>query len=923
MNSLTSNTPRDLPRLTFELNSARISALTPNRNKSIFIKNNHSPRVPPSPHSSISPRRRMQSFNKSGKVEINNPLERVRNILDVLDRNNSRDTIYCKCSNCCIFPKDIDKKSYNEAKFMKREYPSFFSNDRHFYLFLIKQFDKAIKGVTERYPDYYLSEPSKEEQINGLTAELDMWFTLFDECISQESTRSRSSAFILKNISDVFKSYFATLIEQVKNSHQKVQQIEEDSKKKFDEKSLISSLKYQIEFLKGEIERQKSEYQKLEDENSRFHVENFELKNEVKATKEDVKKLLKASDALEGEISQNQRRIYDLTLKHNIIPLDTTMGAVPDDILKIWDQSSQFLRDILDGTLESYDLNEIMPEAMFSPEIDYYIQMPKPDNYPREEDRIFHFTQLYKSIKFCAGETDPNKIFNTLELKVRNLYKKFGSFYYNRINWARKTQLEHISKLNNYNKDLRENIPDTSIVIKVLLENTNMFRYPKNPPDILFMIAQVFQKVPKLMEQTTKPRSAAEIVAKTFTGSDLILFLMLVAKQSKTDIFIDAFKKFVLNEFPFYAFIFFAKMCLELDGSDMKKRTSYMISTFSNVGFNSIPAKLRKSFESTYVPSAVNFKIFMIALYLFSIQKLSDKLADQINKDDIENSAAVFFKLNELQALDIFQYMTALSEKVDPTAIEFAAVAFDRKVQFDHLISDFNPDNSEIIDYINNFGKRPPKEERKKKKKPKIQSPLKPRSPPIESSKSDKSKANSLLIGNFVAMDENVDNLSFKDDVIKAKPEMADAGTGGDGFRNVLKIRINAKNEIGMTNKRPFNRNIKSNDQDKTFTKDIQKDEENNEQANKSIENNESFENEQFNKNIENNEQFNEGIENNEQVNRGIENNESFENEQFNENTVKYEQFDVSVVNKVPFQSVNLDIDDYEEEEVGDSEDNE
>ena len=95
-----------------------------------------------------------------------------------------------------------------------------------------------------------------------------------------------------------------------------------------------------------------------------------------------------------------------------------------------------------------------MPEAMFSPEIETFISMPKLEDYPRDENRIFHFTQLYKSIKFCGGDTDPNNFFNTLELKVRNLFKKFGAFYYNRIVWARKTQIEHISKLNQYNKDL-------------------------------------------------------------------------------------------------------------------------------------------------------------------------------------------------------------------------------------------------------------------------------------------------------------------------------------------------------------------------------------------------------------------------------------------------------------------------------------
>ena len=193
------------------------------------MRSTYSPRIPSSPKTPISPRKRAQSNYSTRRIEndIDYCQKRIKNMIDVIDRNDRRDTIYCKSSNCCIFPEDINNLSYSEAKFVRREYPSFFSNDRQQYLFLMNQFEDAIQGVSQRFPEYNLPETSKEKHINGINAELDMWFTLFDECIYQESTRSRITAYILKNISEVFRSNFADLFDQVKVARQKVTQIEE------------------------------------------------------------------------------------------------------------------------------------------------------------------------------------------------------------------------------------------------------------------------------------------------------------------------------------------------------------------------------------------------------------------------------------------------------------------------------------------------------------------------------------------------------------------------------------------------------------------------------------------------------------------------------------------------------------------------
>ncbi|OHT07967.1 hypothetical protein TRFO_05112 [Tritrichomonas foetus] len=777
------STPRGqkLPSINISSPQPLSTITTPNhlRSFSSSQRSVHSPRIPSLPPTPTSPRKRSLSIFSSGRINFNLTKERITNIIEILNRNDYRDTMYKKCQNCNVSNEKTTDKSYNEHKFMLREYPSYFSNDCQFYRFLMHRFEDAIQGVNERFPEYYAKEFNSEDHVNGLSAELDMWFTLFEECICQESSRSRITAYILKNIFEVFQSCFSRLFEQINNDRKKIASIDEYYRKKMDEESQLPPLNAKINYLKSEIERQKREYASLEKENSRFHVENFHLKTEINRKQESVDQLLNTADTLRGQINLSQQRIHEMSREVVIKPLDPSFGAVPDDVLQIWDQSSQFIRDILNDTLDSYDLDEMMPMWMQSPTINYLIKMPRPELYPRPENRCFHFTILYKSISAAAGENDPKSFFNTLEQKVRGLFQKFGAFYFDRIKKHRQDQDEHISKLTRLNRDLRRNMSDPSEIMKLVLGNANSITIPKKVTiDPLEMIMEVLRRVPELMKAKTKPKSVAEIVTKVLGGNDFLLFLGLVVKNSQTDIFSDLFRQFLIKELPFHMFIYFSKMCVAIDKSDMRARVMYMTSTFSSVGFTSIPQNKRRSFESSYCSALVTFQVYMLALYQFAIENLAIELTGKIDEENIENSIAQFFKLNENDTLDLYQYMAAISESSEPTILEFAVVVFDKRYKFDNLLANFDPTQSKLMDYMTNFGQNKTKEKPKSKKKGRTRA---------SSVKGHKKGNLPLSIENLVSsqmvfqtddvMNDNENNEENNSSLI---PEMTETGVNGD-----------------------------------------------------------------------------------------------------------------------------------------------
>lgn len=808
----TAPTSPHLPTLNFEARIPR-AAQTPRLVRSFSVRNKSSPHLPTASTQPVSPRKRAAYANSVEKFKktdenINISQEKLNLIIGSLAKEeNGRDFIFSKSSNCCIFPEHFNNKSSFEQKFMRREYPSFFSSDQQFYQFLFQQFQSAFDGISQRYSN--CTKQNQTDKFGFLTAQLDLWFTLFDECIYQQSSKSRVTAFILHNIYEILKNSFAYLLTEVK-SNQKFKDPDGFYRNKSEEESLLPPLHAKIKSLQAEIERQKREYKKLEEETKRFHVENYELKQEIQSHKDNVNNLLKTSDTLISRISVNERRIFEMSQKRDIIPMDPTLGAVPDDVLQIWDQSSQFLRDILDNSLTNIDLDNLMPEYMSTPQINAYVTLPRPEDFPRDEKRIFHFTQLYKSIKFCSGDNNSESFFNTLEQKVREMYQKFGSFYYNRIVWARKNQIEHIAKLNNYNSNLRKFIPDLTDVVRIIIESTDLFNYPKKPVDIRPQITNILSQVPNLMKQAMKPRSAAEIVTRCLKGNDLVLFLLSISKQCHTDIYIDLIRKFIVKDLPFNMFIFFSKIALQSEEVDFLKRPGLIASTFSHLGYEQIPIKTRKAFETTYCSSLINFEIFMLSLYQTAIENIAIQLAPQIDTKNVEETISVYFKCDEILALDLYQYMVALSESLDPTVLEFAIVAFDRKNKFENVFTTFSPEKSSLIDYMNNFGKVDPKERPRSKRSTK--SNCKTRASSVKSSQRGSpnkfarlslSKAiSSQIVCSIDSEDENgymLQTIIGDDQLLPLSEDeevlqLNETGIEDDGLEN---LRIDANAEIG------------------------------------------------------------------------------------------------------------------------------
>ena len=799
-----SPSPRQLPILKIANKTpVRSPSYSPMmRSTSKSARTLRSPKIPSIPLTMTSPRKKNTGIHKTIKIKLEESKERIKNLIESLERSEPNETIYKKSTNLRIFKDTSDDRSIAENKFMQREYPSYSSDDNQFLKFLMTQFSEAMRGVNGRFPELYSPDCPVEEQVNGISAQLDLWFTLFDECTCHISSKSSATALVLKNIMEVFYGFFLSLIDKIKQDKNRIQLIESYYEKKLNEETQIPTLKTKIEFLKKEVERKKKEHIALENENSKLHVEKFQLKHEIERVQMNVNNLLNTADILRGQVNAGQKRIHEMSRDMAAKPLDQTFGAVPEDVLKIWDQSSQFIQDILNNTLDSFDINELMPEWMSTPKLNHYIAMPRPEVYPRPEKGCFHFTILYKAISACAGKNDPETIFDTLELKVRELFQKFGSFYFNRLKMNRKTSDEHITRLNQVNKVLRGCKYDATEIIKSLFGCGDIINLPKKLPDIIPQIMEVFQKVPGLMKEKNKPKSPAEIISKTIQGPDLLTFIGVIIKLSNTDIFIDLFRKFLIRELPFHLFIFFSKVCIAIDKSDIKTRINFLHSTFSPFGYESIPKKLRKTLEGNYATNILQFQLLMLDMYQETVENLASQLKETIDEKDIELSAAQLFKLNELDAFELYQYMSAISENNDPTVFEIAICAFDKKLEYNHIISNFDPTNSKLMYYMNHFTEIKAGESPKLKKKKARTRPSSVRSSPkkkeLISTHDNNTSSQMAFLPNDILNDSKSEMETNCGDQYENPPEMTDTGVTGDisEMNDIENLRIDARNSL-------------------------------------------------------------------------------------------------------------------------------
>ena len=677
-----------------------------------------SPRRPSLPPSPQSPRNRhsYSTENTSDKY-MNLSEERVKEILKTLETNDACDATYRRTDNCLIFPgnvkfAEVNDKSYNEQKFMKREFPSFISTEAQIFKYLMTQFHDAMKGVENRFPNYYSTSNLDDYQLNGMISEADMWFTLFDECINQESKHSQINAYVMQNVLETFQQDFAILVMELKNERQKMRELTRFYEKNGDS-SEFTALAKTIENLKADKERLTKEIKKMEEEVKNLHIRNFNLQREIDLSKSTINELLHTTDELRQNIAAGNRRIYEMEKEKPKQALEASFTAVPKEIMETWTQCCQFLTAILEDGLLKLDLNQIYPRDIKDDTLGTFLKIERP-TVPTYEGENIHFSKLFHLIKTFKGEAQPNQIFTMLENKIRSFFKKFALFYVERTKGLKQANKDNETRLRKQLVDLKRTMPCQSEWIANFLSFPELYVIPKKGvPDIQEQMIYIFQQSDTLMKALNKPNSASELLTKAYEGHDLLLFLAQVAKMSKTNILYDLLKQFLGEELPFHMFLFYCKFSLQNDKSDLMKRGKYLQATFNNYGWNSIPQLRKKSYETMFCPNPVNFAIFCLALYQHTIENIAMKISNEVNQKDLVES--LMQKYNDK---DLCDYLIAISEKNNPTIIKYAVILFNKSEKFEKLLSDFDPQQSKLIEYLNNFGK----------KEEKVKSPKKSRS---------------------------------------------------------------------------------------------------------------------------------------------------------------------------------------------------
>ncbi|KAK8842042.1 hypothetical protein M9Y10_026259 [Tritrichomonas musculus] len=698
------------------------------------FQNPQAPSEPISPSQASSPRQRRPQqaslikqiknlSDNEGAYKIPNISQnRTKLILEILERNDVREMLYKRCDNCCIFPteKNMDNKSFDEQKFMRREYPSYFSTDRQFFRFLMHQFSDALQGVEDRFPSYFSIDKLDDYQMEGMINELDLWFTLFDECIGQESQHSKVNSYIMKQIMEVFQQDFLLLVNQLKKERKKYQEMAGSNEGKEDQSEARKLNKQQDKFAL-ENARIKRENASLQEDLKKSHIEKFELKNQLDEAHDQINQLLESINQLRESVAAGQESITEMIREKPSEALDEKLTSVPKDVLETWTQCSQFLTVILNDELTNLDFNSLFLDNLKNNDgtLAKYLSFPKPDVYKFIGQNV-HYSKLLSAIKIFKKENDPNTIFDLLSGKIRELFKKFSIFYNNRILQHRKGDKEKQSKLKKQLKELKEVNPDQNWM-KYFLNNSELYNIPKKgTPNIQNQILFIFQKSAELMKNgLNKPRNVSEVVRKCYSGDELILFLAQLSKQSDSDICADMFRQFVSNELPYHMYLYYSKIVTLNEKLDLIKRVALLSSQFKDYGFIEIPQQKRRSFESKYCSSPVTFPIFVLAIYQFIIENIALEISNTINQKDLNG-----FLRDKYNDDDLCDYLLAISEKDDPSILEYASLLFTfKKEQFPKALRDFDPQQSKLLQYMSTFGQEKEKEKKKQPKKSRSKSP--------------------------------------------------------------------------------------------------------------------------------------------------------------------------------------------------------
>lgn len=683
-----------------------------------------SPRAPRERRFSLSCR--LRSFKGFGSND-NLRLEELTNLIDNSDFKNVdwKDIFYSNQYTMICPDESTKERTLEECRLIKGGIESVCTTERHQTSYCAHTLADAIEGVHQRYPDYDRKDKITRNDLEPFKSELDCYFSAMSRCVQQVSEHSKSNAYLLHHIQSALLNSFRSLLISYEEDCKRprklatVPKIPVITQKKDD-----SEATEQIEKLNSEIARLKRELAAAEEEKNKACVDVYSHKSESRAAKDEIRDLMRINDSLRQNNAELEHRIFAKNNQNASFSLGQSLGSVPLDVLSIWNQVSTFADAFRGGFLESLDLSTYLPEDVTT-ELQQSFTLPKLPII--DENENLHFSTFYMNIKKFARKDKISNIYLLLETCLKDFLAKVTTSYKDRFLKYQANENEVRNKIYAEMENLRGNRLDPSEWIRSTLEHPNLLALPKEylTFDLTPHIEKVYQIASSGIPETNKPRFASDIVLKAFNNKpseELMIFLSQLSRLSKTDINCDFFKKFVLNEFPLYAFLFYSDVCVkskDFGSHDIKSRNQMVNQLFGPYGWNTIPTARKSTYETLYISVPLVFPLFCLSLYIYCLEKIKIAL-DQISRKKMQDYLDMIPDLTLNDSYDLWEFILSITEQgKQPTTKEVAVVMFDRRIQFGKFLPDFNPANSEICEYISNFGKKPKKAKKAKNKESK------------------------------------------------------------------------------------------------------------------------------------------------------------------------------------------------------------
>ena len=633
---------------------------------------------------------------------------------------------------------DEQRRILNAGGYSLESDPNFDSDEP---VQLLRGMLTAMNKIDEDLPEYFNS--TGIEDIDVCKEELAHWFYVMAECVNQVASYSEGVASVLDAMRTRFMELFRLALDQVKMYQETVQSqpepvaldavdcentVDAPFKKDLfmlevavrnsnigttDRDSLLRSIKRIEETVnkkiaeEGEVGRLRRENESFKQRNKELSISNFDIQSRKHVDNMRISDLMEVTDMLRRTIAEKDQKIYALTHASGTSQMSQSMGNVPPEVVKIWEQTSCFCKWILDGGLMNLDLASYCPRDATPNFCPPYFSLKKPEM--REE--AVHFVPFFSEIKKTF---EAQGLFNSLETHVRQFLVAFSNKSLENFTDFRKQneaiREEAIKQLD----DLRERNGDSSSILATFLARKEFLQIPKKakPVDVHISMNSIYRHAAINQNQ----RSVGQTVVSAFgpCNAELVPFVAQVGKLAKNDPDVDLFRRFMVKELPFHQFLFFAEINCRLSEckpADPRPRKAIVFDVFGPYGWNSIPKIKKASIENVYVQNAAKFPILCLALYAHCIEGITIEIQSQCT-GNIQRTAAKMLRLTDQESFEAAEYMKSIAESSKLTPRDLAVLLFKRRSSYPNVLTDFAPENSQTIAAYDTFNAKKPKARR-------------------------------------------------------------------------------------------------------------------------------------------------------------------------------------------------------------------